>query len=361
MSLDAPSPASYLYTNFGQDKRKRSDSLPLGFGVVGAGGFGQLAARAVAEAPGAELRAVFRRTIEGAREVVAGTGANAYDEVDQLLADEGVQAVWIATPNALHAEQTLLALEAGKHVLVEKPMALELEDARAMAALAGKRGLVLGVGFHLRHHALLRATREAFATGAAGEPVLARALWGSVLAEPRREMWQLDPELAGAGSLGGLGIHLLDLVPWLVGRRVVEVAAQTDGPSAKRRVEFLASVLLRLEGDCFAQLVSSRRLPHAHNDLVVYGSKARVACVGALGMGGGGMLQTEPQLSLVPQDSVDPYRAEVVAFCRAVEGGPKFEASASDGVRSVQLWRAVLESASSGRSVAIEENEAWRS
>ena len=103
--------------------------------------------------------------------------------------------------------------------------------------------------------------RRLVASGALGEPALVQAVFGSV-AGLRPGMWQLDPAVAGHGSLTGLGVHLLDLVPWLLGRPLLDVMALSDGPDAERPVESLTACLARA-GDALVELTSSRRLPNA--------------------------------------------------------------------------------------------------
>ena len=196
----------------------------------------------------------------------------AYSELGDVLADPAVDAVYLSTPNALHAEQALAALAAGKHVLVEKPMALTVDDARAMAAAASARGLVLGIGFHLRFHPVHVEMRRMIAEGRIGSPTYVEGLFGSV-ANMQPGQWQLDPALAGHGSLTGLGVHLIDLLPWLLGKRIVEVAAISDGPSDERPVESLTTAVVRFDGGVQGVLTSSRRLANARNSVHVYGTE----------------------------------------------------------------------------------------
>src|SRR6266508_1896419 len=125
----------------------------VGWGIVGLGGIAERVARAIGAAEGATLAAVCSRTAERAETFAREFGAaRSYSDYSAFLSDEAVSLVYIATPNALHAHQTIEALGAGKHVLVEKPMALTVEDAERRVETARSRGLRLGVGFHLRHH-----------------------------------------------------------------------------------------------------------------------------------------------------------------------------------------------------------------
>jgi 1,5-anhydro-D-fructose reductase (1,5-anhydro-D-mannitol-forming) len=328
------------------------------WGIAGLGAMGDRFAGALRAVPGNELVAVAGRDAERARAFAERHGAAAsYDDYDALLADERVQVAYIATPNVLHAPQALLALEAGKHVLVEKPMALSVSDARQMAAEARARSRVLGVGFHLRHHPVHAELVRRLGAGGAGRPLHARALWGAGGAEIPRDIWQMEPGLAGLGSLGGLGVHLVDLLNWIAGDEVTEVVAMDDGEWEDHPVEFLTSALLRFAGGCFAELTCSRRLPHAENSLVVHAERCRLDAHGTMGMEAAGWLTAtragaEPELWR-PQLE-DLYQSEIRAFAAAVEEGRAFHASAEDGVRSVAVTSAIVEAARTGRAVPVE-------
>ena len=93
----------------------------------------------------------------------------AYDDIDAMLADPAVDVVYVASPNALHCEQTLKAAAAGKHVLVEKPMALGVEECQLMIDACKSAGVKLGVGFHLRSHPAHQRIRELIASGGLGQ------------------------------------------------------------------------------------------------------------------------------------------------------------------------------------------------
>lgn len=332
--------------------------MSVTWGIVGLGGMGDRFASALRATPGNELAAVAGRDSERARAFAErhGTGA-CFNDFEALLADARVDVVYIASPNAVHASQTLLALEAGKHVLVEKPMALSLVDARQMAAAARAYGRLLGVGFHLRHHPVHHELVRRLRSGEAGAPIFAEALWGVGGAELPRDIWQMDPDVAGLGSLGGLGVHLVDLLRWIADTDVTEVVAFDDAAWEGHPVEFLTSALLRFAGGCFAQLTCSRRLPHATNGIVVHASECRLEAHGTLSMQAAGWLSStredaEPESFHPPL--ADLYGEEIRTFAGAVEQGHPFHASAQDGVRSVAVTSAIVEAAKTGCAVRVE-------
>ncbi len=334
--------------------------MAVGWGIVGLGGIARFVARALEPAENARLVAVASRSVDKAAEFARSYGdATPYGSYAAMLADPRVEVVYVATPNALHPPQTLAALEAGKHVLVEKPMALSVADAQAMVDRAREVKRLIGVGFHLRHHAVHREAKRLIESGEIGSVVFATSLWGSDAPglASQRERWQMQPELAGAGSIMGLGVHEIDLLRWLIGQEVVEVTAMTDGPNETYPVEFLTAATLRFAGGALAQLVSSRRLPNGANSVAVYGTSGRVDGEETLGMVPSGRLRlTRGAESTIRRVALrDAYLTEVEEFSRAVEEGIPFHADGDDGVRSVAITVAILEAARSGRTIRLEE------
>jgi 1,5-anhydro-D-fructose reductase (1,5-anhydro-D-mannitol-forming) len=179
--------------------------------------------------PDAELVAVYSRDQGRAEAFAQKHGAKAaYSDLEALLRDPRVGAVFIASPNALHATQTLAAARAGKHVLVEKPMATTLDDAVAMVRACRKAGVKLGVGYHLRQHPGQRAAQRLIAEGVLGTVALAQGQWGFGVRgqngpPPRtglRQWWD-DPELiGGASTMMGTGVHVIDLLRFVLGQEV---------------------------------------------------------------------------------------------------------------------------------------------
>jgi predicted dehydrogenase len=205
-------------------------TTPLGLGIVGTGGAGSLVGDAVSEASRVELRACTARTSESAHKFATRRGAAVHESLDGLLADKAVEAVYIATPNSLHHEQTEAALKAGKHVLVEKPMALRSIDAQQTVALAAQLERIVGVGFHLRHSDIFRELKRQLDSGEIGTVSLIRAEWGMPLGVLQE--WKNDPVRAGAGALMGLGVHILDLMLWLTGGPVQATTSRYSAPAS---------------------------------------------------------------------------------------------------------------------------------
>jgi len=151
----------------------------------------------------------------------------AYASLDELLSDRSVDVVHVCTPNNVHFEQSQAALEAGKHVMCEKPLAMNAEESSQLIDIARKVKRVGAVTYNLRYYPLCQEARSLIAQGAIGEP---RLIHGSFLQDwlfyPTDWNWRLESQLGGElRAISDIGTHVLDTVTWLSGRKVTEVCA----------------------------------------------------------------------------------------------------------------------------------------
>jgi len=343
--------------------------MTLGWGIVSTGRHpDQKIVPAMKRAGGNRLVGVFSRD-RGRAEAFAGVHGipAAYDSLADLLKNPEVQAVFIASPNSLHALHTKMAAEAGKHVLVEKPMTVSVSEALDMVRACQKSGVKLGVGFHLRHHPGHRRARQLIREGILGVITLAQAQFcfpdkRGVVDLPRRpalSQWWEDPAMTGgAYSIMGMGVHALDLLHSLLDRPITEVAAITDGQTAQKPLENIAVIALRFAGGTVGTVCCGRRVPDTRNDAVIYGTAGRVWLKDTLYEPLEGRLEVVSDSVNLEEpyagDLLSLYQREIEAFQRAVQGQEEFEASGIDGLRAVQVASAIIESASTGRTVKIE-------
>ncbi|HEY0388208.1 MAG TPA: Gfo/Idh/MocA family oxidoreductase [Gaiellales bacterium] len=197
-------------------------------GLLGSGWIMDFHARAVLEHPRGELVAAasWREPSLAALARRHGIPRTTIDW-EQLAADPSIDAVVIGTPNALHAPQAIACLRAGKHVLVEKPMARTLTEAEAMNAAADEGGALLMVAHCWRFHADVRRLRDKIESGALGEVTKTRgygvhAGWGP-------SGWFVDPDLAGGGALLDMGVHAIDTARFLLGDPAPQRVCATIG------------------------------------------------------------------------------------------------------------------------------------
>lgn len=315
-------------------------TTPLRFALLGTGRIAdnQLAP-ALAQVSGAQLWSVLSRDERRGREFAARHGAAAPEPVhtglDDLLADPGLDAVLIATPDGLHAEQALAALRAGKHVLVEKPMATDPDGGQAMVEAAAAAGLRLGVAYHLRWHAGHRRLHERVQAGALGEIRHMRAQWTFRAADDSN--WRAGDEVGRWWGLAGVGTHCLDLVRWFLLPQCGEVAELRSliarevyrGPNDET-----ALVMLRFAGGATAEIVTSV-LFDSPSRVEVYGSRGVAVCEGTLGPHGAGSVRLLGEE--LPFEPVNPFAGEIADFVAAVREGRDPEVPGAEGLRNVEL------------------------
>lgn len=191
----------------------------IGCGNIGAGGH----LPTYAHVPEAELVAVCDAVEELAHAAAECSGATVYTDYQQFLARDDIDMVDICLPTYLHAQAAIAAMEAGKHVLCEKPMAHTLEDADAMIEAAQANGVKLMIG-QVRHFDLRYASIKAqLDAGKVGRPVFIRRAERQFLPFPS-DAWQWDQK-RGGGVILDIGVHATDLFRWLFGQEAVEVYA----------------------------------------------------------------------------------------------------------------------------------------
>ncbi len=195
---------------------------PLGIGIVGVGGIALSHMAALRTMTSARLVAVCDVDAARAAEVAHTEGCAAYGSADELLVDTAVDAVIVCTPNITHESLGLQVLTAGKHLLMEKPLALTSAGARAVATEAATRGLALAVGHSHRFTDQSLAIREVIDAGAIGTPRFVRVVMNGGWIWPGWQSWVLDPALSGGHSLHN-GVHLTDLASWWIGEPATSV------------------------------------------------------------------------------------------------------------------------------------------
>jgi predicted dehydrogenase len=266
----------------------------LGMGLVGPGFIAAHHLDAVRRLGNVQIVGIAGSSLESAkkraRELNAG---QAYASVQELLADPAVQVIHNTTPNYLHREVSLAALRAGKHVISDKPLASNTQEARELYEAARKSNVAHVVTFNYRGYPLVQQARAMIAKGKVGQAVFVHGCYlQDWLTDERAYSWRLDPKLGGASSaLGDIGSHWCDLAEHVTGARITSVLADLhtavpvrEAPAASpkafagsaksaatRKVkitsEDLASVLLRFDNGARGCVTVGQVLPGHKNDL----------------------------------------------------------------------------------------------
>jgi 1,5-anhydro-D-fructose reductase (1,5-anhydro-D-mannitol-forming) len=210
-------------------------------------GIGDIAVKRVLPAIQAEPRSELYGVVTRSPEKGRTWAAHVWTSFEQAVRDPAIDAVYIATPVAFHAPQTIAAVHAGKHVLCEKPMAMNYSEAEAMQRAADESGRTLGIAYYRRMYPKVRRARALLAEGAIGQPVLAEInCHGWFTAEDGHRGWLIDPVFAGGGPLYDIGSHRIDVLNFLFGRPI-RVCGQFSNAVHRYGVEDNATVLIEYE------------------------------------------------------------------------------------------------------------------
>jgi predicted dehydrogenase len=336
----------------------------LRLGVVGVCFFGLSQLRNAAPLSGVAVTALADTDPDRLQSVAEEFDVDAtHESAEALFASPEVDAVVLAVPNHLHAAFTVQALEAGKHVLVEKPLARDVEEAGAMIAARDRADRVLMVSMNQRFQPAVPALREIISRRELGPISHVRAQW-----TPRRVWeglwqrgeWGLDPELAGGGPLLDLGVHKLDLALHLLDFPEVESVTGTctygigKAIGEKRgrdyRVEDSAIGLLRHADGSSLLLHAAYFLsgPDAdRNEILIHCDNGYVRNDEAFGV------DDEGNVSSHPLPEVRGPNTALEHFCRVVRGESQLMATAEQGLQTLRIVQGIYESARTGRQVDL--------
>lgn len=222
--------------------------------VIGAGKFGTRRATAAAAHGGTSLVVVADVVEERATELSQLLDCSPTNNWKEAATRGDVDVVIVSTPSQYLAETTRLALEAGKHVLVEKPVGRTPEEVLPLAGLAARQNVRLKAGYNLRFHPSLEKAHQLFTSGAIGRPLFLRCCYGHGGRKGYEKDWRTQGDVSGGGELLDQGVHVLDLFQWFAGefKEVTGFVTTAFWPIAP--AEDNAFALLRTDGGCVAQL-----------------------------------------------------------------------------------------------------------
>ncbi len=260
---------------------------------------------------------------------------NAFDSLASFLADPALEAVIIATPDALHAQQAIACARAGKHILLEKPMATSLEDAQEITETCTRERVRLAIAYHLRWHGAHQKIAQLLHSGELGKPFYARALW-TWKAEDNSN-WRAHDQLGKWWGLAGVGTHCVDLMRWMmlpICGEVTGVTGLVDKSTYGGPHDETASLSLQFGESVIADITTSVQFS-ATSRFELYCSDAVVICDGTLATDGGGSatVNNEP-LSF---ELLNPYVGEIQNFVDAIAGTARVAVSGAEGARNVEI------------------------
>lgn len=343
---------------------------PLGLGIVGCGGAAADVVAALTSSHEWRVVATYDRKASLARDLALRSGAYRCASLDELLAHPGVDAVYIALPHDLLAGTAERALLAGRHALVEKPMALDVADITRLDGLARHHRLRLGVFFELRFAGAVVAGRRVLRAGAIGRVSEVRVItlidkprsyWRHGLSGRSTDPWRASRARAGGGILLMNTIHQLDLVRHLTGSAFSRLHAEVATRSSRVDVEDAATATFRLSDGAIGSIAAAAHSPGAQDGerIEIDGTLGRLDLPDLYGTGRPRLYLRRPWREMpagewleLPIERPDPYLDAVEAFGRAIRRRTAPPTGAADAAAALSAVLALYRSAASG---ALEE------
>jgi predicted dehydrogenase len=346
---------------------------PIRFALIAYGKVARLHARALRSVPGAKLVAVYGRDPAKREAFAAEFGIRAYGDIAAMIAAEGTDAAIVASPHPQHKDHAIAALQAGAHVLVEKPMAIRVEDCDEMMACAHASGRLLSVICQRRWYPSVQRIRKAIDEGKLGLPALGQvimlgwrdeAYYGS---DPWRGSWQGE----GGGVLVNQAPHQLDLLQWFMGP-AVEVSAYWGNLNHPYiEVEDSAVASIRFAGGALGSvLVSNAQKPGIYAKVHIHGRSGASAGVqtdgGAMFIAGMSGVLEPPYNDIwtVPGEEqlLDAWKQEDARFFAGIDATEYFHAlQFSDFAEAIRTGRQPAVSAEDGRATVALIQAIYRS
>lgn len=343
----------------------------LAFGIVGCGGAAFDVARALDTIDGVRLSATHDLNPTLAADLAGRRGAVVHPSTQAMISDPAVDVVYVALPHNLLAQVGLTALAAGKHVLAEKPMGVNLAEIRALDQSASERGLRLGVFFELRQTPAIQIARRLIAGGAIGEIRALRiqtiidkpeSYWLSGPSGRTVDSWRSSKQRAGGGVVLMNSIHQLDCVRFLTGLNVTRVAGEVATLIAEVEVEDSASATLRFDNGAIGNLVASAHSPGAQlqERIEIDGTEGRIDLPDLYGtrdvrlfLRRGWRDHVIGEWINLPAAPADCVRAALVGYVEAVRQGSAAPVGAADAIAAMKTVLGLYESTRTGRSIKL--------
>ena len=337
------------------------------WGVIGAGGIAdRRTIPGMMLCENAELVAVMEINKELAEKSRAKWGCKrAYDNEADLLADQEIDAVYIASPVVCHARQAMAAADAGKHILIEKPLALTAEEGEKVVRYCEEKGVKIAVGLMMRFGTHVQEMKKAIEENKIGRVVSGYAQFTCWYPDMPGN-WRQSKKNGGGGCLMDMGVHCIDLMQYITGSKVKEVMAMQDTLSFQYEVEDTSTVLMRMENGCQCVVQSNFNVPDdaAKWRLEFFGEQGRLLGENVIGQIDGGALdamfldkqgdynaQQDTNVTSAQSREVEfgnMYAREIESFSKSLINGTPVEVPACDAVYVQRVMEAAYASGETG-------------
>lgn len=334
------------------------------WGVIGCGGIAdRRTIPGMLEAGNAELVAVMDTNGESAERVKEKYEAKyAFENIDALLAIDEIDAVYIASPVFCHKDQVEATAKAGKHILLEKPIGIDISEAEEIIKICDDAKIKLSVGFMMRYAAYHQKMKEIISQGKIGKLVSARAEF-SCWYPTMENCWRQEEKLSGGGAMMDMGIHCIDLIRYITGAEFTEVTGIVDNQVFNYNgVEDAGYIVSRLSNGAVAYVSANFNIPDesAKCALEFYGTAGSLTAIGTLSQVEAGSVELVCGNSDATYDTMqnktlaepiklkveleNMYTKEIESFGRAVLGEGEIPVTAFDALQAQKVVEAVYNS-----------------
>ena len=349
-------------------------------GIIGAGKVAHIHAKALIKMELSDLRAVYNWKKERAVDFAVQYDLKAYDDIEEMIMEEDIEMVTVCTPHPAHLDSVLSALKAGAHVIVEKPLAVSLEDCDRMIRMAADRNLYLGMISQRRLYQPVIRVKQAIEKGKIGQPILGIVY---LLGWRGEEYYKSDPwrgkwELEGGGVLVNQAPHQLDLFQWFMGDIDELYGCWANFNHPYIEVEDTAMALVKFRNGAFGNIVvSNSQNPALYGKVHVFGDNGASVGVqtdgGAMFIAGMSDIEEAPYNDIwtVPGEEklhelwkkededffhrIDPvqyyHQWQLQDFVESIIDKRKPMVSGEEGRKTVEIFNAIYESNSTGKAV----------
>ncbi|MBR5156658.1 MAG: Gfo/Idh/MocA family oxidoreductase [Clostridia bacterium] len=285
---------------------------------------------------------------------------HSYTDEYELLARQDIDAIYIATPVFCHKEQVFAAADAGKHILLEKPMGITVKEAKEIADYCSKKGVKLGVGFMMRFHDAHRRIKEEIEKGSIGEIISAYAkfnCWSPV--SPIK--WRQTKAFSGGGAMMDMGIHCIDLLQYMTSLCATEITAMGGNQVFQYPdTEDAASAVMRMNNGALFTVEANFNIP----DFVgckfeIFGTKGSISAVGSISQVEEGIVTiTKNENDVVSASALEyvsgnMYTKEIDGFSKAILENSAVPVTAEQGIFNQQIVEAIYESNENGKHIKL--------
>ncbi|ELZ60639.1 MULTISPECIES: Gfo/Idh/MocA family protein [unclassified Haloferax] len=338
---------------------RQTDPSPIAVGVVGLGSLGRRLCQQFVELPRSDLVAISDVDPDGLTEVGDSFDvleAHRYRSFEAFLDSAPMDAVAVATPNGLHYEQTSAVLDRGLHVLCEKPLATDAEEAYELTTRAEASDQTVMVGYQRHFNPAYKRARDEWADG----DRVPRFITGEVTHDwqsyyETEDDWRMSPELSGGGHLLNVGTHVIDAILWTTGLTPTHVNAYVDFHDDEQVFDRQSSIIIEFAEGAVANVSDTGVVARTREHVHIWDDEGAIYLEGHEWDDRTGYVIDDEGTEHHPYDGYERWLSKGTAFLDAIETGETPPATARDGLKAVLITMAAYESGRRNERVALDD------